>query len=94
MAADILLYQADLVPVGADQKQQLELSRDLAARFNNKYSDTFNIPKPFIPKTGSRIMSLQDPLKKMSKSDKNLNNLIAILDSPDVVRKKTHLNLH
>ena len=88
MAADILLYQADLVPVGADQKQHLELSRDLAARFNNKYSDTFNIPKPFIPKTGSRIMSLQDPLKKMSKSDDNLNNIISLLDSNELIKKK------
>ena len=88
MAADILLYQADLVPVGADQKQHLELSRDLAARFNNKYSDTFNIPKPFIPKIGSRIMSLQDPLKKMSKSDDNLNNIISLLDSNELIKKK------
>ena len=88
MAADILLYQADLVPVGADQKQHLELSRDLAARFNNKYSDTFNIPEPFIPKLGSRIMSLQDPLKKMSKSDDNLNNIISLLDSNELIKKK------
>ena len=69
MASDILLYQADLVPVGADQKQHLELTRNLAQRFNSRYSDTFAIPKPFIPKIGSRIMSLQDPTKKMSKSD-------------------------
>jgi len=88
MASDILLYQADLVPVGADQKQHLELSRDLANRFNNKYSDTFNIPEPFIPKIGSRIMSLQDPLKKMSKSDENLNNIVALLDSNDIIKKK------
>ena len=88
MASDILLYQADLVPVGADQKQHLELSRDLANRFNNKYSDTFNIPEPFIPKTGSRIMSLQDPLKKMSKSDENSNNIISLLDEPKVICKK------
>ena len=88
MASDILLYQADLVPVGADQKQHLELSRDLANRFNNKYSDTFNIPEPFIPKIGSRIMSLQDPSKKMSKSDENLNNIVALLDSKDVIKKK------
>lgn len=88
MAADILLYQADVVPVGADQKQHLELARDLAQRFNSRYSPTFTIPEPFIPKTGARIMSLQDPTKKMSKSDENLNNLIALLDPPDTVRKK------
>ena len=88
MASDILLYQADLVPVGADQKQHLELARDLAIRFNSTYSDTFVVPEPYIPKAGARIMSLQDPEKKMSKSDENLNNLIAILDSPDVVKKK------
>ena len=88
MASDILLYQSDLVPVGADQKQHLELSRDLANRFNNKYSDTFNIPEPFIPEIGSRIMSLQDPSKKMSKSDENLNNIVALLDSKDVIKKK------
>ncbi len=90
MASDILLYQADLVPVGADQKQHLELSRDLAVRFNHKYSDTFRIPEPFIPETGSRIMSLQDPLKKMSKSDSNLNNIIALLDSDDQIKKKVN----
>ena len=88
MAADILIYQADLVPVGADQKQHLELARDLAGRFNIQYSDTFVVPKPYIPKAGARIMSLQEPEKKMSKSDANLNNLIAILDSPDVIKKK------
>ena len=88
MASDILLYQADLVPVGADQKQHLELARDLAIRFNSTYSDTFVVPEPYIPKAGARIMSLQQPEKKMSKSDENLNNLIAILDSPDVVKKK------
>ena len=88
MASDILLYQADLVPVGADQKQHLELSRDLANRFNNKYSDTFKVPEPFISKIGSRIMSLQDPLKKMSKSDDNLNNIIALLDTDDIIKKK------
>ena len=74
MASDILLYQADLVPVGADQMQHLELSRDLAIRFNGKYSPTFTIPEPFIPKQGARIMSLQDPESKMSKSDINQNN--------------------
>ncbi len=88
MAADILLYQADLVPVGADQKQHLELSRDLAQRFNHRYSDTFTIPEPYIPKEGARIMSLQDPTAKMSKSDENLNNLIALLDPPDVAKNK------
>ena len=88
MASDILLYQAELVPVGADQKQHLELARDLAIRFNSTYSDTFVVPEPYIPKAGARIMSLQQPEKKMSKSDENLNNLIAILDSPDVVKKK------
>ena len=88
MASDILIYQADLVPVGADQKQHLELARDLAGRFNSQYSDTFVVPEPYIPKAGARIMSLQDPEKKMSKSDENLNNLIAILDSPDMIKKK------
>lgn len=88
MAADILLYQADLVPVGADQKQHLELARDIAQRFNHNYSETFTVPQPYIPKQGARIMSLQDPASKMSKSDKNLNNLISILDPPDVIRKK------
>ena len=88
MAADILLYQADLVPVGSDQKQHLELSRDIALRFNNKYSETFKIPESFIPKTGSRIMSLQNPHDKMSKSDDNLNNIIALLDEPNIIKKK------
>jgi len=88
MASDILLYQADLVPVGADQKQHLELTRDLAQRFNSRYSDTFTIPEPFIPKIGARIMSLQDPTKKMSKSDTDLNNVITLLDNPDIIRKK------
>ena len=88
MASDILIYQANLVPVGADQKQHLELARDLAIRFNTQYSETFVVPKPYINKSGARIMSLQEPEKKMSKSDKNLNNLITLLDSPDVIRKK------
>ena len=88
MAADILIYNADLVPVGADQKQHLELARNLAHRFNTKYSDTFKIPEPYIPKTGSRIMSLQEPTKKMSKSDTNLNNIISLLDPPDLIIKK------
>ncbi len=88
MAADILLYQADVVPVGADQKQHLELARDLAKRFNHQYSDTFKVPKPFIPKTGGRIMSLQNPEKKMSKSDKNDNNILGLLDPPELLIKK------
>ncbi len=88
MAADILLYQADLVPVGQDQKQHLELTRDIAVRFNNQYSDTFTIPEPYIPKHGSRIMSLQDPNSKMSKSDSNLNNIISLLDEPSMIKKK------
>lgn len=88
MAADILLYQADLVPVGADQKQHLELARNIAERFNNAYSPTFTIPDPYIPKTGARIMSLQDPTRKMSKSDENQNGWVAVLDDPDTIMKK------
>jgi len=88
MAADILLYQADLVPVGEDQKQHLELARDLAERFNNRYSPTFKVPEPLIKKEGARIMSLQDPEKKMSKSDENENGYILILDNPDAIRRK------
>lgn len=88
MAADILLYQTDLVPVGADQKQHLELTRDIANRFNHTYSPTFKVPEPFIPKAGARIMSLQDVDKKMSKSDDNENNFISLLDAPDVLRRK------
>ena len=91
MAADILLYQADLVPVGADQKQHLELTRDLATRWNNRFDkEIFRIPEPFIPPTtsGGRIMSLQDPLSKMSKSDENKNNFIAMLDDPKTIIKK------
>lgn len=88
MAADILLYQANLVPVGQDQKQHLELTRDLAVRFNNQYSETFALPEPYIPKIGSRIMSLQNPDNKMSKSDDNLNNIITLLDDPNTVIKK------
>lgn len=88
MAADILLYKPDLVPVGADQKQHLEIARDIAIRFNNKYGDVFTIPEPYIPKTGARVMSLQDPTKKMSKSDDNVNAWVAILDSrDDIIRK-------
>lgn len=88
MAADILLYNAHSVPVGADQKQHLELCRNLAQRFNHKYSDTFNIPEPYIAKQGQRIMSLQDPSKKMSKSDVNQNATLFLLDDPKVMRKK------
>ncbi|NLW40795.1 MAG: tryptophan--tRNA ligase [Tissierellia bacterium] len=88
MAADILLYQADLVPVGDDQKQHLELARDLAERFNNRYSYTFKVPEPLIKKEGARIMSLQDPESKMSKSDENENAYILILDKPDAIRRK------
>lgn len=88
MAADILLYQADLVPVGADQKQHVEITRDVALRFNNAYGQTFTIPEPYIPEVGARIMSLQEPDKKMSKSDDNPNAYIALLDSPDVILKK------
>jgi len=88
MAADILLYQADLVPVGDDQKQHLELARDLAERFNNRYSHTFKVPEPLIKKEGARIMSLQDPESKMSKSDENENAYILILDKPDAIRRK------
>ncbi|MBQ2712109.1 MAG: tryptophan--tRNA ligase [Clostridia bacterium] len=88
MAADILLYQTALVPVGADQKQHLELSRDIAIRFNSHYSPTFTVPEPYIPKTGARIMSLQDPTSKMSKSDPNENGYISLLDTPDVIMRK------
>ena len=88
MAADILLYNTDLVPVGDDQKQHLELARNLAERFNNLYGDVFTIPKPYIPEHGARIMSLQNPLSKMSKSDENDSNYIALLDSPDIIQKK------
>lgn len=88
MAADILLYQADLVPVGHDQKQHLELTRDLAQRFNNAYSETFTVPEPYIPKVGARIMSLQDPHQKMSKSDANENGYILLLDPIDTIIRK------
>jgi tryptophanyl-tRNA synthetase len=88
MAADILLYQADLVPVGEDQKQHLEITRDIAQRFNNIYGDVFTIPEPYIPKVGARIMSLQNPEKKMSKSDENPNSYISLLDKPDVIMSK------
>ena len=88
MAADILLYNADTVPVGNDQRQHLELCRDLAQRFNHNYSDTFTVPKPFIPKQGARIMALQDPERKMSKSDENRSSTLYILDEPSVLKKK------
>lgn len=88
MAADILLYQANEVPVGQDQKQHLELTRDIATRFNNAYGDTFVVPEPFIPATGAKVMSLQDPLKKMSKSDDNRNNVIGLLEDPKAIMKK------
>src|SRR5215211_4534128 len=88
MAADILLYQTDLVPVGEDQRQHLELTRDLAARFNRDYGETFRVPDAFIPKVGARIMSLSDPTKKMAKSDANPNSSIALLDDADTVRRK------
>lgn len=88
MAADILLYQADVVPVGQDQKQHLEISRNIAERFNGIYSPTFVVPEPLISKNGARIMSLQNPTKKMSKSDSNLNAFITLLDSPEDIRRK------
>ena len=88
MAADILLYQADLVPVGADQKQHLEIARDIANRFNTVYSKTFTIPEPYIGKQGARVMSLQDPSKKMSKSDPNPKSYVSVFDAPEVIMKK------
>lgn len=88
MAADILLYNTDLVPVGKDQKQHLELARNIAARFNGLYSDTFKIPEPYITEAGAKIMDLQDPAKKMSKSSDNQNSFILIMDSPDDIRRK------
>lgn len=88
MAADILLYQADVVPVGADQKQHLEITRDIAERFNGIYGNVFNIPEPYIPKSGARIMSLQNPLSKMSKSDPNPKGTVYLLDEPNVIMKK------
>ncbi|MBQ8133161.1 MAG: tryptophan--tRNA ligase [Clostridia bacterium] len=88
MAADILLYQADLVPVGADQKQHLELSRNIAERFNGIYGKTFTVPDPYIAEVGARVMSLQDPTRKMSKSDENINSWVAVLDKPETIMKK------
>ncbi len=88
MAADILLYQTDLVPVGEDQRQHLELTRDIASRFNGIYGDVFKIPEAYIGKVGARVMALQEPTKKMSKSDENKNNTIALLDEPNVIMNK------
>lgn len=88
MAADILLYQTDYVPVGIDQKQHLELSRDLAIRFNNLYSPTFTVPEPYISKQGAKIYSLQDPTKKMSKSDTDANATVSLIDLPEDIMRK------
>ncbi len=88
MASDILLYQTDLVPIGKDQKQHLELTRDLAERFNRDFGETFRIPEPFIPPVGANILSLQEPAKKMSKSDENANGSIFLLDDADTILKK------
>ena len=88
MAADILLYQADVVPVGIDQMQHLELTRDIATRFNNIYGDVFTIPEAYIGKVGAKIMSLQEPSKKMSKSDENPNGSIYLMDDPDTIMIK------
>ena len=88
MAADILLYQTDLVPVGNDQKQHLEIARDIAGRFNGIYGNVFRIPEGYIPKTGARIMNLQDPAVKMSKSAENANTFISLLDPPDTIVRK------
>ncbi|MBP2845101.1 tryptophan--tRNA ligase [Dickeya oryzae] len=88
MAADILLYQTNQVPVGEDQKQHLELSRDIAQRFNAIYGEVFRVPEPFIPKSGARVMSLLEPTRKMSKSDDNRNNVIGLLEDPKSVVKK------
>ena len=88
MAADILLYQTNLVPIGSDQKQHLELARNIAQRFHSVYSETFAIPEGYIPEIGAKVMSLQEPEKKMSKSDTNINAVVRILDEPDVIMKK------
>ncbi|MBR7071421.1 MAG: tryptophan--tRNA ligase [Clostridia bacterium] len=88
MAADILLYQPDFVPVGADQKQHLEIARDIAARFNGLYGEVFRVPEPYIAKAGAKVMSLQDPEKKMSKSDENVNAYISMLDSREEIIRK------
>lgn len=88
MAADILLYQADVVPVGADQKQHLEITRDIAERFNAIYGNVFTVPEPYIPQAGARVMSLQDPTRKMSKSDPNPKGTVYLLDEPNIIMKK------
>lgn len=88
MAADILLYQADIVPVGADQKQHLEITRDIAERFNGIYGNVFTVPDAYIPKNGARVMSLQDPSRKMSKSDPNQKGTVYLTDEPEVIMKK------
>lgn len=88
MAADILLYQADFVPIGVDQKQHLEITRDIAERFNGLYGDTFKLPEPFIGKAGAKVMSLQEPTKKMSKSDTNAKAFISMLDDADTIVRK------
>jgi tryptophanyl-tRNA synthetase len=88
MAADILLYKTDVVPVGEDQKQHVELARDAAQRFNNFYGDVFTLPEPLMPDVGARIMGLDDPTKKMSKSEENPNHAIGLLDPPDAIRAK------
>jgi tryptophanyl-tRNA synthetase len=87
-AADILLYDADVVPVGEDQKQHVEITRDLAERFNKRFGKSFVVPQPLITKAGARIMSLDDPTKKMSKSDENPNSYISLTDTPEIIRKK------
>ena len=91
MAADILLYDTTEVPVGEDQKQHVELTRDVAERFNAKYGETFVLPEPVVPKVGGRVMSLVDPTKKMSKSDANPNGAIGLLEDPKIARKKSCL---
>ena len=88
MAADILLYQPDFVPVGQDQKQHVELTRDVANRFNNLYGETFKIPEPYIPKVGARVMSLTSPENKMSKSDHDQNGCVYLMDEPEVIMRK------
>jgi len=88
MAADILLFQSDVVPIGVDQKQHLEITRDIAERFNSIHGDVFTIPEPYIGKIGAKIMSLQDPSKKMSKSDENVNASIYLMDNPDTIIRK------
>lgn len=88
MAADILLYKTDLVPIGVDQKQHLELARNIAVRFNGRYGELFTVPEPYLPKVGAKIMSLQEPAKKMSKSDENPNAVVNILDDKDTVLRK------